>query len=79
MDEKRQGEIALLFLKHKLREDGIRLGQNTKREIGNTAKKIGITSEEATRFAELITRELVDETFPPSDPARIVDEDGVSL
>ena len=79
MDEKRKGEIALLFLKCKLREDGIRLGQNTKREIGNTARKIGIPTEEAIEFAGLITRELVNKIFPPSGPARIVDEDEVSL
>jgi len=65
MDEKRKGEIALLFLKYKLRRDGIRVGQNTKREIGNTAKDIGITTDEAVEFAELMTRELVDEVFAP--------------
>lgn len=67
MDEKRKGEIALLFLKYKLRRDGVRVGQNTKREIGNTAKDIGITPEEAMEFAEIMTRELVDETFAPKD------------
>jgi hypothetical protein len=63
MDDKRKGEIALMFLKNKLRKDGIRLGQNTKRELGNTAKELGISTEEAVEFAEGLTRELVEEVF----------------
>jgi hypothetical protein len=64
MDDKRKGEIALRFLKHKLRSDRIRLGLHTRREIGNIAKDIDISAEEAMEFVGLITRELVDEVFP---------------
>ena len=66
MDKKRQGEIAFLLLKQKLRETGIRLSAKAKtdREIGNTAKSIGIDIEEAMEFAEIIIREMVDEAFP---------------
>ncbi len=63
MDPKRQGEIALMFLKHKLREEGVRLTPNFKRQIGNTAKAVGITTEEATNFVEIIVRELTEELF----------------
>jgi hypothetical protein len=64
MDDKRKGEIALRFLKHKFRSDGFGLGRNTQREIGNIAKDIGIPIDEAREFAELLVRELVDEVFP---------------
>lgn len=57
MDSKRQGEIALMFLKHKLREEGVWLTPNFKRQIGNTANAIGLTTEEATSFVEIIVRE----------------------
>lgn len=63
MDETRKGQIALMFLKHQLRQKGVRLTPNFKREIGNEAKAIGISLEEATAFVETIVRELVEETF----------------
>ncbi len=65
MDEIRKGQIALLYLKNKIREEGVRLTPNMKRQIGNTAKAIGISTEEATEFAEMMVRELVDEAFGP--------------
>jgi len=65
MDDKRKGEIALLCVKLKLRKDGIRLAQNTRREIGSTAKELGISTDEASEFAELMVRQLVDEVFVP--------------
>lgn len=63
MDDVRKGQIALLYLKNKLREDGVRLTPNVRRQIGNTAKAVGISIEEATEFAEIMVRELVEETF----------------
>lgn len=63
MDIARKGEIALLVLKQKLRKEGIQLGPNFKRDIGNTAKDIGIPLEEAMELAEELTREYVEETF----------------
>jgi len=65
MDEIRKGQIALLYLKNKIREEGVRLTPNMKRQIGNTAKAIGISVEEATEFAEIMIRELVEEAFGP--------------
>lgn len=64
MDAIRQGEIALLLLKDKIRQSGIKLSLNTRREIGNTAKTIGISLEEATEFSEILVRGLVEEAFP---------------
>jgi|TARA_Y100000310_G_C20419739_1_gene686098 hypothetical protein len=63
MDEKRKGELAVMFLKNQLRQKGVRLTPNLKREIGNEAKAIGIDVEEATEFVEIIVRELVEESF----------------
>lgn len=64
LSERRKGEIALLLLKHRLRDDGIRLTPNFRREVGNDAKAIEVEIDEAMEFAEEIVRELVDETFP---------------
>ncbi len=63
MDATRKGQIALLLVKHQLREKGVRLTPNFRREIGNEAKAIGVSIEETTEFVELIVRELVEETF----------------
>lgn len=63
MDEKRKGELAIKFLKHYLRQKGVRLSPNLKREIGNEAKIIGVDVKEATKFVEIIVRELVEESF----------------
>ena len=63
LTEQRKGNIAMLYLKHKLRSTGLRLTPNFKREVGNTAKSLGISYEEALEFAENLVRELVDEMF----------------
>ena len=63
LDEKRKGEIALKLLKMRIRMDGIRLGKNTRREVGNSAKEIGISFEEAIEFMEDLAKELMMETF----------------
>jgi len=70
MDDIRKGQVAFLFLKHQLREKGVRLTPNFKREIGNDAKAIGISIKEATEFVEPIVRELVEETFAPKTNQR---------
>ncbi len=63
MNEIRKGELALLFLKLYMKQKGVRLTPNLKREVGNEAKAIGINAEEAIEFVEIIIRELVEETF----------------
>lgn len=66
MNEVRMGQIALLLIKYKLSKDGLGLlTQNFPRELGNIAKHIGISLEELMEFAEKLTREKVDEIFPP--------------
>lgn len=65
MDDIRKGQIALAYLKYKLREEGVRLTPNLRQRVDNTAKAIGISTEEAMEFAEGIVRELVEEAFAP--------------
>ena len=67
MDDIRKGQIALAYLKNKLREEGVRLTPNFRRQVGNTAKAIGISTEEAMEFTESIIRELVEEAFAQPD------------
>ena len=61
----RRDRIGYLILKHQMKEKGVRLTPNFKREIGNWAKAIGISTEEAMEFVEFVVRELVEETFAP--------------
>lgn len=63
MDKARMGEIALLVLRMRYREEGVRLSPNFKREIGNIARNINVPIEEVFEFAEIIVRDLVEEMF----------------
>lgn len=63
MDKKRKGELAILFLKYYLSQKGVRINPSLKREIGNQAKAIGVSTEEATEFVETIIYEVVGEAF----------------
>lgn len=65
MTVQRQGEVALLMTKYRFRKEGIRLKPDMMRDVANTAKEIGITSDEAKEFLEIIVTELVKEVFPP--------------
>jgi hypothetical protein len=58
MDIARTNEIACLFLKHKMRKEGLSALENRK-EVVNAAKEIGINSEEALEFADKMFREVL--------------------
>lgn len=62
MSKERQGELAILFLKQQLRNEGIRL-KDMKRRVNSEASQIGIPTKEAQEFVEILVRELVEETF----------------
>ena len=62
MTEERRGQIALLALKDKTRREGLKL-DNWRRGLGDNAKRLGITLDEASEFVEILTRELVEEAF----------------
>jgi len=67
MDDIRKGQLALLLIKHQLRERGIRLTPNFRREVGNKAKATGVPIEEAMEFVKLIIRKFVEEAFANPD------------
>ncbi|HEY9583203.1 MAG TPA: hypothetical protein VJK09_02745 [Candidatus Paceibacterota bacterium] len=61
-EKERRGELAILFLKARLLKDS--LGSATSiREIGNVAKQVGVSTEEAKAFAEWLVRSIIDEAF----------------
>ncbi len=63
MDEKRMGEIALAVLRDRVRREPIHLGPNYKRELGNAAKRLGISVDELKLFARTLIGEAVEETL----------------
>ena len=67
MDDIRKGQIALAYIKNKIRKEGIHLMPNLQLQAGDTAKDIGISTEEAMEFAEGILHELVEEAFRKPD------------
>jgi len=69
--EERKGQIALLLVRDRFRNDGVRLKPDMRRDIGNTAKKIGVPVDELVEFVGGITREMVDEVFPSTSSNRI--------
>jgi hypothetical protein len=67
MTTEREGEIALILLKESLLRNGVKLSDETVRDIKNKAKRLGISEEEAMEFAEKRVRELVDRVFAPKE------------
>ncbi len=65
MNEKRKGEIALLFLKLKLKDKGILIDKNIEKEVDRLAVSVGLDPEESAEFIEIIIREIIDEIFAP--------------
>jgi len=63
MEEKRMGEIALAVLKHKLSRDGIRIGSDIKRDIGNLSKATGVPQADLKVFARILVQEAIDKAF----------------
>ena len=63
MDPKRQGEIALAILKYMMREKGIHLSPNNRRELGNLAKATDVSVEELKAFGKPLVQELLDDCF----------------
>ncbi len=59
----RQGEIALLLIKSHLRKKGLKLNQETRREIGNVGKEIGVSLEELLEFMRPLVEEITDGFF----------------
>jgi len=64
INKERMGEIALLVLKRRIRQEGLRLKPNMQREIANEAQAMGLTPQELTEFAKTMATELFAEAFP---------------
>jgi len=64
LSKERRGEIAEVLLKQYLFDKGITLRpEEAKREIGNLAKKTGLSKEELVSFLRPITEEALKRVF----------------
>ncbi len=61
MTEERKGQIALMYFKKEMLDNGIKLRPGFNREIANEAKTLGIQYTEAVEFVTEIYRELFDQ------------------
>ena len=66
LTNERKGQIALILVKDRFRNDGLRLKPDMTRQIYSDASRLGIPGIEMVQFAEELVRELVEEVFPPS-------------
>ena len=63
MSDIRKGEIALAVLKYRIRKDGIHLGPNSKRELGNLSKEMMVPIDELKEFGRIFIGEFLKETL----------------
>lgn len=61
MTTERAKEIALMYVKAMMKRNGIR--GNMMRDIGNEAKDIGISTDEARAFVEFLLPEILGDIF----------------
>ena len=61
MDDKRKLEIAMAVLRYILRKQGVRIAQDSGRQLVNAAKAMGVSVEELKQFAKPLIQELLDE------------------
>lgn len=61
MTQERELEIAKAMLKYILRKRGVHISGETRRELGNAAKAMGIPVEEVIAFARPFIQEFLDE------------------
>lgn len=58
LSEQRIGEIALMYIKMKVRNDMVPMSpERLRKEIGNAAKEMGIEYQEAVQVANIILRD----------------------
>lgn len=64
LSQERIGQIAMLALVAKFGEEGLMLRpKEVKRQISNTAKKLGITPAEFAEFCKIVYEELYTKTM----------------
>jgi hypothetical protein len=59
MSKKKQGQIALIYLKLLVRRKGMRLGPKVNENIIATAPQLGISPKDALEFVAIMAREVV--------------------
>jgi len=66
LTEERRNEIAYLYVVNKVKNEGISnfKANEIKRQIGNTAKELGISPQEAQEFVRGLVLPLIEEAFP---------------
>lgn len=64
LSEKRMGEIALIYVKNKIRKDPIPMNpEKLRREVGIMAKEFGIEYAEAVQFTNIILKDAFKEVL----------------
>lgn len=58
-----RGETAIKLVKYLISERSLSFSNSGKRELGNTAKAIGVDFEELKNLLQPIFHELIDECF----------------
>ena len=58
MSEKEMGEIALAYMRAKIRKH-VHLNSNIRREIGESAKQADVALDRASMFVEILLREML--------------------
>jgi len=73
LSEKRIGEIAMVVLQNKLEQDGgIRLiPKEIKREIINSSKRFGVTTQEGAEFVGIILKTAYDKTIAEIEAIKV--------
>ena len=65
METEHELEVAKKVVKCLLEKIGVRLSHDSRREMGNMSKKIGVPLSEVEQFLQPLLKEVFDECFPP--------------
>lgn len=64
MSEERMGEIALMYVRRKIRNDSLTLDpEKLRREIGNVAKDLSVSYDEVAQFTNNILLEAFNDVL----------------
>ncbi len=59
----RRSEIAILFVTHRLIDEGLPPAKELRRKVGSLAKEIGISTDEAMQFVQTFLTSYITEAF----------------
>ena len=60
LSDSRRFEVAYVFCLYAIKEEGIRIGKSTKREINARAKELGVKSDVAQAFFKIVVRDILE-------------------